>query len=64
MSGRSRDPIWVNFELSTKLNKTGVWAKCKHCDAEMQGLVDRLKKIVNTMIVHKMLYFVTYLIEN
>lgn len=43
-SGRKRDSIWEHFiELPKVIGKTGIRAKCRYCDKELQGLVARLK---------------------
>lgn len=44
MPGRKQDSVWIYFEKSVSVGKTGCRAKCKTCGKEMQGLVARLKQ--------------------
>ncbi|KAM7170413.1 uncharacterized protein RBU57_005113 [Macrochelys suwanniensis] len=43
-AGCKRDPIWEYFnEVPLPVGKTGMCAKCKQCNKEMQGLAARMK---------------------
>ncbi|EMP42648.1 Vacuolar protein sorting-associated protein 8 like protein [Chelonia mydas] len=42
---RKRDPVWEYFnEVPLPVGKTGMRAKCKQCNKEMQGLVTQMKQ--------------------
>ncbi|KAM7152724.1 uncharacterized protein RBU57_012746 [Macrochelys suwanniensis] len=44
-AGRKRDPVWDYFnEVPLPVGKTGMHAKCKQCNKEMQRLVARMKQ--------------------
>ncbi|XP_047986596.1 uncharacterized protein LOC125226609 [Leguminivora glycinivorella] len=42
---REKDPVWSFFSC-TKTKNTGLWARCKKCDKEMQGILNRMKSHV------------------
>ncbi|XP_073194236.1 geranylgeranyl pyrophosphate synthase isoform X2 [Lepidochelys kempii] len=45
VAGCKRDPIWEFFnEIPLPVGKTGMRAKCKQCNKEMQALVVRMKQ--------------------
>ncbi|KAM7175497.1 uncharacterized protein RBU57_001643 [Macrochelys suwanniensis] len=44
-AGRKRDPAWGYFnEVPLPVGKTGMCAKCKQCNKEMQGFVAQMKQ--------------------
>ena len=46
-AGRQRDAIWDDFEgLPATSKQKATRAKCKACDKDIQGLVQRLKKSI------------------
>ncbi|XP_047538459.1 uncharacterized protein LOC125072033 [Vanessa atalanta] len=42
---REKDPVWSYFSC-TKTKNTGLWARCKKCNKEMQGIINRMKSHV------------------
>lgn len=44
MTGRKKDPIWYNFTVCEVPGKKCLRVKCKKCETEIVGLVDRMKK--------------------
>ncbi|XP_065454017.1 uncharacterized protein LOC135983963 [Chrysemys picta bellii] len=44
-AGHKRDPVWEYLnEVPLPVGRTGMHAKCKQCNKEMQGLVARIKQ--------------------
>lgn len=43
MSGRKRDPVWINFNESSTASGKGLKAQCKKCGKAMMGLVSRMR---------------------
>lgn len=44
-AGRKKDLIWMDFnEMPVRAGVSGIRAKCKFCNTEIQGIVSRLKK--------------------
>jgi len=39
-----QNACWFYFDCIMKTNNKGMWAKCKNCGHEMQGIIERLKK--------------------
>lgn len=44
MSGRKKDPVWMNFNEIKSEKRKGLRALCKICNVEIEGHVNRLKK--------------------
>ncbi|XP_043348750.1 armadillo repeat-containing protein 8 isoform X3 [Dermochelys coriacea] len=45
VTDRKRDPVWEYFnEVPLPVGKTGMHAKCKQCNKEVQGLVTQMKQ--------------------
>ena len=44
MAGRKQDPIWTHFDRFETPGISGWKAKCRLCQKEMQGVVNRLKQ--------------------
>ena len=44
MAGRKQDPIWIHLDTFEISGLSGWKAKCKLCQKEMQGVVNRLKQ--------------------
>ena len=40
---RTKDPVWAEFECDRTKN-SGLWAICRKCKKEMQGILHRLKR--------------------
>ena len=41
---RVKDPVWNFFNCTVKEGNKGLWATCKKCKKELQGIVPRMKK--------------------